>query len=110
MLPIDADAALGVSRITLAGRVVALEAAGLSEAAACPGCGTVSDSVHDRYRRRPLDLPWRGRIVRLILTVRRFRCLASGCAPAPSPKISGNVCRAGRNALLRPMGSSSISR
>jgi len=80
MLPIDARAALGVSRILLDGDAVVLEAAGLSEAAVCPGCGTLSRAVHDRYRRRPLDLPWRGRVVRLLITVRRFRCTWAGCA------------------------------
>lgn len=29
--------------------------------------------------RRPLDLPWRGQSVRLILTVRRFRCINPEC-------------------------------
>jgi hypothetical protein len=31
--------------------------------------------VHDRYVSQPLELPWRGLVVRVRLTVRRFRCL-----------------------------------
>jgi transposase len=39
----------------------------------------VSDRVHSRYRRRPLDLPWRGQTVRLALSARRFACVNVGC-------------------------------
>jgi hypothetical protein len=35
--------------------------------------------VHDQYVRRPRDLPWRGRRVRLNLIVRRFRCQNEAC-------------------------------
>jgi transposase len=82
MLPLDADAALGITQIRLNGPVVVLEAAALTANAACPGCGVLSGSIHDRYVRRPLDLPWRGRVVRLQLTVRRFRCTAVACPRA----------------------------
>ncbi|HEX2185855.1 MAG TPA: ISL3 family transposase, partial [Chloroflexota bacterium] len=63
----------------MAGAVVWLEAQGCAEYGHCPACGRASDYVHDRYVRRPVDLPWRGRVVRLQLGVRRFRCLNSGC-------------------------------
>ena len=78
MLP-TAPASLVIERIALEGDTVVLEGHGASEAAACPACGAASQSVHERYRRRPLDLPWRGRVVRLVLTVRRFRCPVAGC-------------------------------
>jgi hypothetical protein len=38
-----------------------------------------SSCIHNRYTRRPIDLPWRGRQARLVVTVRRFRCLNSMC-------------------------------
>jgi len=38
--------------------------------------------VHARYRRRPADLPWRGYPVRLVLRVRRFRCVNPACRRA----------------------------
>lgn len=60
--------------------VVVLDAAGGQAAAVCPGCATPSVQVHDRYQRRPLDLPWRGLTVRLVLTVRRFCCENADCA------------------------------
>src|SRR5437870_5342192 len=31
----------------------------------CPVCGTLTHRRHSRYQRRPLDLPWRGAIVRM---------------------------------------------
>jgi transposase len=80
MLPADAETPLEVVCIALAGNSVVLEAAGSAQFAACPACGTLSHTVHDRYRRQPRDLPWRGRSVRLVIRVRRFRCLAPGCA------------------------------
>jgi len=51
----------------------------VNEVGRCPSCQGASDKVHDRYLRRPFDLPWRGRTVRLSLTVRRFRCLNPAC-------------------------------
>lgn len=65
--------------VRLAGAVVWLEAQGSAARGHCPACGRASDYVHDHYVRRPLDLPWRGRVVRLRLRVRRFRCLNSAC-------------------------------
>src|SRR5262245_17964198 len=68
---------LGGARV--AGGAVVVEARGTARAARCPACGAWSARVHGRYRRRPLDLPWRGRVVRLAVAVRRFRCGAPGC-------------------------------
>ena len=45
----------------------------------CPSCGAVSRRVHSRYRRRVTDLPLSGRIVRLVVIARRFRCDAVLC-------------------------------
>jgi len=69
MLPTDRDSLLLITRIVLDGETVILEGQGAAEAASCPSCGTASASVHDRYVRRPLDLPWRGHVVRVRLTV-----------------------------------------
>ncbi|MCI2424381.1 ISL3 family transposase [Saccharopolyspora sp. K220] len=48
--------------------------------AACPGCGTESARVHSRYQRRLADASIAGRVVVLLLTVRRFFCPNPGCA------------------------------
>lgn len=82
MVPIEPDAPFGIQQVKLDGAVVVLEAAGTGPEGRCPGCGAVSRSVHDRYRRRPYDVPWRGHVVRLLLTVRRFRCPAPECGRA----------------------------
>ncbi|UIJ32233.1 ISL3 family transposase [Cereibacter azotoformans] len=45
----------------------------------CPSCGTASTRLHSRYARRLSDLPAHGRRVRIVLTVRRFRCPSRTC-------------------------------
>ena len=47
--------------------------------AACPCCAVPSSSVHSRYQRRLVDLPWGSRGVRLQLTVRTCRCRNRAC-------------------------------
>lgn len=51
----------------------------LSPNATCSRCGAVSTRVHSYYTRRPLDMPMSGLPVRLLLHVRRFRCLQPAC-------------------------------
>ena len=68
-----------VRRVTVKGGVVLLDVEGVHDRARCPSCGAASSRVHGRYRRRPLDLPWRGHTVRLVATARRFRCAEPGC-------------------------------
>jgi transposase len=82
MFPIESDSPFSIEQVKLDGEVVVLEVVGTAPGGHCPGCGAASRSVHDRYVRRPLDLPWRGRVVRLALRVRRFRCPALGCRRA----------------------------
>lgn len=82
MFPIEADSPFSIEQMRLDGEVVVLEVVGAAPEGRCPGCRARSRSVHDRYMRRPLDLPWRGRVVRLALRVRRFRCRALGCQRA----------------------------
>src|SRR6266853_969157 len=50
-----------------------------SETATCPLCGTPSERRHTWYRRTALDLPWRGRVVRLRIWARRFFCDEPTC-------------------------------
>ncbi|MHB1134695.1 MAG: transposase family protein [Chloroflexota bacterium] len=58
---------------------VVLEAEGINTSARCPSCQTASSRVHERYTHRPIDLPWRGRKARRVVTVRRFRCVSNSC-------------------------------
>ena len=38
----------------------------------CPTCSKRSSRVHSRYRRMLADAPVAGRLIRIVLTVRRF--------------------------------------
>lgn len=65
--------------LRLAGVTLMLDAEGEGEEATCPTCGRACRRIHDRYLRSPLDLPWRGFVVRLAVTVRRFWCDNPAC-------------------------------
>jgi len=45
----------------------------------CPQCGELSHRQHSRYERHPLDLPWRGKVVRMRVHSRRWFCDAPTC-------------------------------
>jgi transposase len=47
--------------------------------ACCPGCGSLSDSVHCQYQRTVHDVPCGGRKVVLRLRVRKFVCRSANC-------------------------------
>jgi transposase len=47
--------------------------------ASCPRCRISSQRIHSYYTRRPRDLPLWEYAVRLVLRVRRFRCLNATC-------------------------------
>jgi transposase len=49
-------------------------------ASCCPGCGQTSRRIHSHYLRNLADLPWNGRIVKLRLRARKFRCSEPACA------------------------------
>src|SRR5438309_10667431 len=50
-----------------------------SPTASCPCCGTISKWVQSRYTRTLRDLPASGRLVHLVVRVRRFFCQESTC-------------------------------
>lgn len=54
-------------------------AAATSRSAVCPACGKRSVRRHSQYLRTLADLPHRGRVVRLQVEVRRFRCDTATC-------------------------------
>ena len=53
-----------------------------SPSSSCPSCNVISERVHSYYSRRPKDLPLVGQPLRLVLHVRRFRCLNPACRAA----------------------------
>ncbi len=73
-------APLCVTGLRLEGETLFLEAEGEDAVALCPSCGIASCRVQARYRWFPLDLPWRGFVVRLAVRARRFRCDNAACA------------------------------
>lgn len=70
---------LAVDRVTVAPDRVVVAVRARAAAGSCPTCRRPSRRVHSRYVRRLGDLPWQGRVGRLELQVRRFRCSAPGC-------------------------------
>lgn len=70
---------LRAERIEVAGGKLLVHACAEGATATCPDCGGLSRHRHSRYRRGLADLPAHGREVRIVLTVRRFRCPAPHC-------------------------------
>jgi transposase len=92
-----------VRRAVLDGAAVRLEGHGTAVNAPCPTCGAVGTRVHSRYVRRPMDLPWRGWTVRLVIAVRRFRCDVAACPRATfAEPIAGCLPRRERGGDLAP--------
>jgi transposase len=58
---------------------VCINAVSIKTAACCPDCGQVGRRIHSWYTRHPVDLPCMGRIVRLVLSVRRYFCDNANC-------------------------------
>jgi transposase len=96
VLPVDLVPFLAVRRIVIDGATILLEAGGGAAAVRCPACGALATRVHGRYVRRPLDLPWRGCTVRLVVTVRRFRCERATCDRATFAEALGRLPRRAR--------------
>jgi transposase len=46
----------------------------------CPVCREPSYAIHSYYQRKPMDLPCAGRLIRLLLTVRKFFCREATCS------------------------------
>src|SRR5829696_406952 len=67
---------------------VSLTLASTSLPVACPVCGHATARLHSHYRRTVADLPWSGRRVRLLLSVRKFRCPRIGCPRRILPNAS----------------------
>ena len=60
--------------------VFSVRAVADSNSACCPACQRSSAVVHSRYGRVLQDLPLQGRVVKLHIEVRRFRCRNPECS------------------------------
>jgi len=70
---------LVVDRVTVTSDRVTVAVHARGAVGSCPLCRRPSRRVHSRYVRCLGDLPWQGRVGRLDLQVRRFRCSAPEC-------------------------------
>jgi transposase len=68
-----------VKDIQLVENRLTLTATATTPTADCPHCSGASTRVHSHYTRTPRDLPLVGYALRLVLHVRRFRCLNPAC-------------------------------
>jgi len=68
-----------IDRVTLEAGHLLVTARSVVQDAACTACGERSSQIHSRYERRLPDLPSHGRLVRLHVQVRRFRCTNADC-------------------------------
>jgi hypothetical protein len=91
MVPALCPAEVVLRAVSAVGSLVLIEAAGASTSGRWPCHRRGSTTVHARYRRRPLDLPWRGATVRLCLIVRRFRGRTPTCPRATFAEDFGEV-------------------
>ncbi len=71
--------------LRLADTIIDAEAVSLTLAStalpvSCPACDQKTSRLHSHYRRTVADLPWGGRCVRLLLSVRKFRCPQKRCS------------------------------
>jgi hypothetical protein len=70
---------LSVRQILPARDHLTIVAAPTSRSVLCPVCGKRSARRHSRYLRTLSDLPHQGRVARLQVWVRRFRCDTASC-------------------------------
>jgi len=74
-----APCGLIIERIESTAEALTIFARPTSESAACPGCGHFSQGIHSRYQRLLSDLPSQGKLVRIKVQARRFRCGQTDC-------------------------------
>ena len=76
---LPATRAVRLTGMTIEREYVLLQLTIKAPSACCPRCATPSASVHSRYQRHLMDLPWGTRPVRIRLTVRKFVCRNPSC-------------------------------
>ena len=71
--------AVRLTEMTIEPTSILLQLTTTAPTACCPCCTAPSASVHSRYQRHLMDLPWGTRPVRIRLTVRKFICRNPRC-------------------------------
>ncbi len=69
-----------IDQVTFVDGVILVLAQSQRKSATCPDCAHPSSRIHSRYQRTLTDLPWSGRLVRLVVQVSRFFCKPPGCS------------------------------
>ena len=72
-------AGFSIEQVSIADGVIVVQAHSQRTSEACPDCAYLSSRIHSRYQRKLADLPWSGRIVRLVVHVSRFFCTHPAC-------------------------------
>src|SRR5207248_3521335 len=65
---------MGIGQVEMTQTQLTVEVISTLSSACCPGCGSLSESVHCQYQRTVHDVPCGGRKVVLRLRVRKFFC------------------------------------
>jgi transposase len=90
-----------ITAVSESDSVLTITAHAIAPAASCPRCGISSPRIHSYYTRRPRDLPLWDYAVRLILHVRRFRCLNATCTVQTFAERLPQVVRAAAQRTVR---------
>ena len=69
-----------IQEINQSEQALLIQAQSVSSNGVCPSCQMTSSQIHSYHRRSPHDLPVSDRTVRLVLAVKRFRCLNTNCS------------------------------
>jgi transposase len=72
-------AGLIVDQVEVGPNLITVVARAAAKCCVCPSCGHASNRVHSRYHRALVDLPSHGRVVRIRIVARRFRCAEPDC-------------------------------
>jgi transposase len=70
---------MGIGQVEITPTQLTVEVISTQPHACCPGCGSLSESVHCQYQRTVHDVPCGGRKVVLRLCVRKFFCRTATC-------------------------------
>jgi hypothetical protein len=69
-----------LTEVTIQDTSVQLQLVATAPNASCPDCTVPSSSIHSRYQRQLVDLPWGSLAIRMQLIVRKFMCRQFTCA------------------------------
>jgi transposase len=90
-----------ITAVSQSDHVLTITARTTAPTASCPRCGISSCRIPSYYTRRPRDLPLWEYAVRLVLRVRRFRCLNASCTTQTFAERLPQVMRPAAQRMVR---------